>query len=194
MSDAVNILSKKRLNEFKQTVINDVIDLILNTITKQTSFSKKDRTYTSKRLTNTIEELYKILGDIDNDQFPSNIISSLKPHITTQLSNTFCFKSRSKNNKNKNLSEDVSLIFSSYIPQAIEVSFREIKKNVKLQKLPEYYRFFVFPLIINEKKYIITYAEENKYSKREIIEILQDNVEIDKNELSAEIKLKYNLM
>ena len=29
MSDAVNILSKKRLNEFKQTVINDVIDLIL---------------------------------------------------------------------------------------------------------------------------------------------------------------------
>ncbi|ORX41579.1 hypothetical protein BCR36DRAFT_215701, partial [Piromyces finnis] len=83
------------------------------------------------------------------------------------------------------------IIFTPNIQLALEISYKEIKKDIKLQKLPEYYHFFVLPLNIDDKEYIITYAEENKYSKREIIEILLDNVEISKDALSKEIKTKY---
>ena len=47
------------------------------------------------------------------------------------------------------------------------------------------------PLNIDDKEYLVTYAEENKYSKREIIEILYNNTEISKDELPQEIKTKY---
>ena len=126
-----------------------------------------------------------------NDQFPLDIMNSLKPNINTQLSNTFCFKTPPKNDTKKDIFESVPIIFSPNIQLALEIPYKEIKKDVKLQKLPEHYRFFAFPLNIDNKEYIITYAEENKYSKREIIEILHNNVEISKDILSQEIKTKY---
>ena len=142
-------------------------------------------------MTNTIELLYKLLGDLHNDQFPSDIINSLKPHITTQLNNTFCFKPQNKNETTRDILDDVPIIFSPNIQLALEISYKEIRKDVKLQKLPEHYRFFVFPLNMDDKEYLITYAEENKYSKREIIEILHNNTEINKDALPQEIKTKY---
>ena len=191
MSEAVRTLTQKRYNEVKRTVITDAIDLVLNTIASQTSLNEKDKTFTNKKLTNTIELLYKLLGDLHNDQFPSDIIKSLKPHITTQLSNTFCFKPQAKTEANKDIIDQVPIIFLPNIQLALEISYKEVKRDIKLQKLPEHYRFFVFPLTIDQKEYIITYAEENKYSKREIIEILYNDTEISKDELPQEIKTKY---
>jgi len=191
MSEAVRTLTQKRYNEVKRTVITDAIDLVLNTIASQTSLNEKDKTFTNKKLTNTIELLYKLLGDLHNDQFPSDIIKSLKPHITTQLSNTFCFKQQAKTEANKDIFDQVPIIFLPNIQLALEISYKEVKRDIKLQKLPEHYRFFIFPLTIDQKEYLITYAEENKYSKREIIEILYNNTEISKDELPQEIKTKY---
>jgi len=175
----------------KRTVITDAIDLVLNTIASQTSLNEKDKTFTNKKLTNTIELLYKLLGDLHNDQFPSDIINSLKPHITTQLSNTFCFKPQAKNETNRDILDQVPIIFSPNIQLALEISYKEIKKDVKLQKLPEHYRFFLFRLNIEDKEYIVIYAEENKYSKREIVEILHNNIEISKDDLPQDIRTKY---
>jgi len=191
MSETVRILTQKRYSEMKRTVITDAIDLVLNTIASQTSLNEKDKSFTNKKLTNTIELLYKLLGDLHNDQFPSDIINSLKPHITTQLSNTFCFKPQAKTETNKGVLDQVPIIFSPNIQLALEISYKEIKKDVKLQKLPEHYHFFIFPLNIDDKEYLVTYAEENKYSKREIIEILHNNTEISKDVLPQEIKTKY---
>lgn len=191
MSEAVRTLTQKRYNEVKRTVITDAIDLVLNTIASQTSLNEKDKTFTNKKLTNTIELLYKLLGDLHNDQFPSDIIKSLKPHITTQLSNTFCFKPQAKTEANNDIFDQVPIIFLPNIQLALEISYKEVKRDIKLQKLPEHYRFFVFPLTIDQKEYLITYAEENKYSKREIIEILYNDTEISKDELPQEIKTKY---
>jgi len=194
MSEAVKTLSQKRYNEVKRTVITDAIDLVLNTIASQTSLNEKDKTFTTKKLTNTIELLYKLLGDLHNDQFPSDIIKGLKPHITTQLSNTFCFKPQAKNEINKDIFDHVPIIFLPNIQLALEISYKEIRKDIKLQKMPEHYHFFVFPLNIDDKEYLVTYAEENKYSKREIIEILHNNVEINKDSLPQEIKTKYGFL
>jgi len=192
MSETVKILSQRRYNEMKRTIIMDSIDLVLNTIASQTLLKKKDKTYTSKKLKNTIESLYKLLGDMNNDNFPSDIFNSLKPHITTKLINTFCFKQRNINNRY--ILDQTPIIFSPNIQLALEISYKEIKKDVKLQKSPELYRFFVFPLNIDKKEYIVTYAEENKYTKREIIEILHYNYEINRNILPEEIKAKYNFL
>ena len=192
MSETVKIISQRRYNEMKRTIIMDSIDFVLNTIASQTLLKKKDKTYTSKKLKNTIELLYKLLGDMNNDNFPSDIFNSLKPHITTKLINTFCFKQRNINNRY--ILDQTPIIFSPNIQLALEISYKEIKKDVKLQKSPELYRFFVLPLNIDKKEYIITYAEENKYSKREIIEILYYNNEINRNILPEEIKIKYNFL
>ncbi|OUM57213.1 hypothetical protein PIROE2DRAFT_17860 [Piromyces sp. E2] len=194
MSEAAKTLSQKRYNEVKRTVIVDAVDLVLNTIASQTSLKEKNKTFTNRKLTNTIELLYKLLGDLHNDQFPSEIMNSLKPHVTTQLSNTFCYKTPIKNNSTKDILEDIPIIFSPFIKSAVEVSYKEIKKDFKLQKLPEHYRFFALNLNVNNNEYIITYAEENKYSKREIIEVLEKNVEINKDNLSQEIKTQYGFI
>ena len=194
MSETVKIISQRRYNEMKRTIIMDSIDFVLNTIASQTLLKKKDKTYTSKKLKNTIELLYKLLGDMNNDNFPSDIINSLKPHITTKLRNTFCVKLRNININNRYILDQTPIIFSPYIQLALEIPYKEIKKDVKLKKSPELYRFFVFPLNIDKKEYIIIYAEENKYSKREIIEISYYNYEINRNILPEEIKTKYNFL
>ncbi|ORX41578.1 hypothetical protein BCR36DRAFT_255583, partial [Piromyces finnis] len=85
MSEVVKNLSQMRLNELKRTAITDAITLVLNTISKQVSITKKDKSFTVKKLTKTIELMYKLLADLNNDQFPLDIISSLKPHITSSL-------------------------------------------------------------------------------------------------------------
>ncbi|ORX42242.1 hypothetical protein BCR36DRAFT_308136 [Piromyces finnis] len=196
MSEVIKSVSQKRLNELKRTVITDAIDLVLNTICDKVSIDEKDKSFTVKKLTKTIELIYKLLGDLNNDQFPSEIIKSLKPHITSKLNNTFCFKQPSKNNNSnkKSIFESAPIIFYPNIQLALEISYKEIKKDIKLQKLPEHYHFFVFPLTMDDKEYIITYAEENKYSKREIIEILLDDVEVSKDVLPHEIKTKYGFI
>ena len=162
MSEAVKYLSEKRYNEMKRTVITDAIELVLNTIANQTSLSEKDKTFTTKKLTNTIELIYNKLSELNNDQFPLDIINSLKPHITSQLSNTFCYKPPIKNDNTRNITDLIPVIFSPNIQSAIEIPQKEIRKDIKLPKLPEYYRFFAFALPINDEEYIITYAEENK--------------------------------
>ena len=161
MSDAIKYLSEKKYNEIKKIIVTDAIDLVLNTIANQTKIPEKDKSYTVKKLTTTIELLYKLLGDSHNDQFPSDIMNSLKPHIPTQLKNTFCYKQPPKNDIPKNINVNVPVIFSPLIPLALEIPYKKIKKDVKLQKSPEHYRFFVFPLTIDEKEYRVTYAEEN---------------------------------
>lgn len=194
MAEVIKNLSQKRLNEIKRTVITDVIDLVLNTISNQVLIKEKSKSFTVKKLTKTLELMYKLLGESKNDQFPSDIIGSLKPHITSNLSNTFCYKPLLKSTSSKEIFESTPIIFTPNIQLALEISYKEIKKDVKLPKLPEHYHFFVFSLNINDKEYIITYAEENKYSKREIIEILIDNVEVGKDTLSHEIKTKYEFI
>ena len=194
MSEAIKSLSQKRYNEVKKIVITDAIDLVLNTIAHQTSINEKDKSFTNKKLSNTIELLYKLLGDLHNDQFPSDILASLKPRISTQLSNTFCYKQPPKNKATNDAIETMPIIFSPHIEDALEIPYKEIKRGVKLQKLPQHYRYFVLNLNVDDKEYIITYAEENKYSKREIIEILYNNAEISKDTLSQEIKTKYGFI
>jgi len=75
MSEVVRILSQRRYNELKRTVIMDAIDIVLKTIASQTLLKNKDKTFTTKKLKNTIELLYKLLGDMHNDNFPSEIIN-----------------------------------------------------------------------------------------------------------------------
>ncbi|ORX48895.1 hypothetical protein BCR36DRAFT_583992, partial [Piromyces finnis] len=148
MSEAIKALSQKRLNELNRNVISDSIDIVLNAIAIQTSISEKEKSYTVKKLTTTIELLYKLLNEFDKEQFPLDIISTIKPHITTQLKDTFCFKSKTKKAEKENILDEVPIFFTPYIQQALEISYNEIKKEVKLKKNPENYRFFVFPLII----------------------------------------------
>ena len=197
MSETVHSLSQKRYNEMKRLVIIDAIDIVLNTIATQASVEAKDKSFTVKKLTKSVDLLYKKLGEINNDKIPSDIVNTLKPKILPKLNNTFCYKSQTKNEKNEkenNITSENQVFFTLNIQQAIEIPFKEIKKEFKLQKSIEHYRFFVFPLIKNENEYIITYAEENKYSKREIVEILHNNVSVDKNILSDEIKNKYGFI
>jgi len=197
MSETVHSLSQKRYNEMKRLVIIDAIDIVLNTIATQASVEAKDKSFTVKKLTKSVDLLYKKLSEINNNKIPSDIINTLKPKILPKLNNTFCYKSPTKNEKNEkenNITSENQVFFTLNIQQAIEIPFKEIKKEFKLQKSIEHYRFFVFPLIKNENEYIITYAEENKYSKREIVEILHNNVSVDKNILSDEIKNKYGFI
>ncbi|KAG4081640.1 hypothetical protein H8356DRAFT_1384358 [Neocallimastix lanati (nom. inval.)] len=193
MSEVVKNLSQKRYDELRRNVIIDAIDIVFNTISNQVKIDNKDKSFTVRKLTNSIELIYDLSSQENNDKIPSEIIKSIKPRISHKLNNTFCYKLPSKN-ENTNLgkeSKNSSIVFSPFIQNAIEVSQNDIKMDVQLPKSLEHYHFFVFPLNMDGKEYIITYAEENKYSKREIIEILHNNVSIDKNILSKELKEKY---
>jgi len=196
MSEIVNALSQKRYNEIRRTIISDAFDVVLNAIASQASVNNKDKSFTMKKLATTLDSLYKKIGEINSDKLPSEIINSLKPKMTPQLNNTFCYKLHSKreNKKKKNIVFEVPIIFTPNIQLAIEVPSTEIKKDTKLQKSAEHYHFFIFPFNENDNKYVITYAEENKYSKREIIEVTLNNSVVDKSILPEEIKDKYNLI
>ena len=49
-----------------------------------------------------------------------------------------------------------------------------------------------FLLVIADKEYVITYVEENKYSKHKIIEVLYDNIKVDESIITQKIRNKYN--
>ncbi|ORX73453.1 hypothetical protein BCR32DRAFT_285615 [Anaeromyces robustus] len=191
MSEVIKNLSQKRYNEIRREVLLDVIDIVFDTIASRVSIENKDKSYTIKKLTNSIELIYKLIEQQNNEKIPSEIIRSIKPRITNKLNNTFCYKPPSKNENINNKNENDKIIFCPNVQLSLEVSYNEIKKDVHLKKSVEHYRFFVFPITINNKEYIITFAEENKYTKREIIEILDNNISVDENVLSSEIKNKY---
>jgi len=136
--------------------------------------------------------MYKLIRESNNEKMPSEIILKLKPKISSRLSKKFCYKLPSKTDNIKDISEDISVIFSPNIQSAVEIPYSEVKKDdVYLPKSVEHYRFFVFPMNHDGKEYLVTYAEENKYSKREVIEILHEKNEISKDILIPELKNKY---
>ena len=192
MSDVITALSEKRYNDFRKTIISDSINIVLNTIANQTVITNKDKSYTVKKLTKTVELMLKLLGEVDNEQIPSDIIKTIKPRISTSLNNTFCYKQPGKVTNTNAISP---IAFSPYINSTIEISYKEIKNaTIKLNKSFEYYHFFTFPVTINDKTYQIVYAEENMYSKREIVEVLLNNQIVDANVIDSAIRKEYNFM
>ena len=84
-------------------------------------------------------------------------------------------------------------MFSPNISFALEISYHEVKiEDIKSREIDAHYHFFIFPLVIDDKEYVITYAEENKYSKRKIIEVLYDNIKVDESIITKKIRNKYN--
>ncbi|ORX78479.1 hypothetical protein BCR32DRAFT_247113 [Anaeromyces robustus] len=132
MSEVVKNLSQKRYNEIRRGVIIDAIDLVLNTIANQVSIDNKDKTFTVKKLTNSIELIYNLIGQLNNEKVPREILESLKPRITNKLNSTFCYKLPSKNETTKARSgkdkDSNTILFSPTIQLAVEVSYNEIKK------------------------------------------------------------------
>ena len=191
MSEVIKNLSQKRYNEIRHSVIEDAVDIVFETIANQANIKDKDKSYTTRKLTKTIELVYKLISESNNDKIPSDIIKSLKPKISLNMNKAFCYKIPSKNENIKTISDEIPIMFSPNVQSAVEVSYNEIKKDVKLSKSIEHYHFFVFPLTYEEKEYIITYAEENKYSRRIIIEILNNNVAVKDTFLTPELKNKY---
>ena len=195
MTDIAKVFSEKRYDDFRRTIISDCMEIILNTIANQTSLDNKDKSFTAKKLNSTVELIYELLGKLSNDQFPSDIIKTLKPKIPSRLNNTFCFKQPVKKTTSKEDFSDIPVIFSPYVQSAVEIPYKELKSsNVKLTKNHTQYHFFTLAVTIDKKKYIVNYAEENKYSKREIIEVLSDNEIVDKSIVSSELKTKYGFI
>ena len=194
MSEVVNDLSKKRYDEIRRTVIADSFEIVLNTIAQQTEINEKDKTFTNKKLTKTIELMQKLLCESNNERIPPEIIKTIKPKISAQLNNAFCFKPALKNNDTKKEKfDDIPVIFSPNISSALEISYNEVKiEDIKSREIDAHFHFFIFPLVIDGKEYVITYAEENKYSKRKIIEVLYNNIKVDESIITQEIRNKYN--
>ncbi|KAG4084906.1 hypothetical protein H8356DRAFT_1341536 [Neocallimastix lanati (nom. inval.)] len=93
--------------------------------------------------------------NVDIPGYPRNNISEKRTADLRKnsLNNVFCFKPTSKNNNTKKETfDDIHVMFSPNISSALEISYNE---------------------------YVIIYAEENKYSKRKIIEVLYDNIKVD---------------
>ncbi|ORY83378.1 hypothetical protein LY90DRAFT_697320 [Neocallimastix californiae] len=164
MNEAVKALAKKRYDEIRRTIIADSIDIVLNTIASQTKFEEKDKTFTT-----------------------------IKPKISPLLSDTFCFKKSTKNNIEKETPNDTPIQFSPNIYSAMEISFNELKLvDFTSVEINEGHHFFIFPLVIDNKDYIVTYAEKNKYSKRKIIKVMYNNVKVDESVITPELRKKYN--
>ena len=65
-------------------------------------------------------------------------------------------------------------------------------EDIKSREIDTHYHFFIFPLVIDDREYVIAYAEENKYSICKIIEVLYDNIKVDESFITQEIRNKYN--
>ncbi|KAG4100855.1 hypothetical protein H8356DRAFT_1659286 [Neocallimastix lanati (nom. inval.)] len=193
MNEAVKALAKKRYDEIRRTIIADSIDIVLNTIASQTKFEEKDKTFTVKRLKSTIELLLQELYESNNEKIPPEILKTIKPKISPLLSDTFCFKKSTKNNIEKETPNDTPIQFSPNIYSAMEISFNELKLvDFTSVEINEGHHFFIFPLVIDNKDYIVTYAEKNKYSKRKIIKVMYNNVKVDESVITPELRKKYN--
>ncbi|KAG4108048.1 hypothetical protein H8356DRAFT_1268207 [Neocallimastix lanati (nom. inval.)] len=133
--------------------------------------------------------MQKLLCESNNERIPPEIIKTIKPKISAQLNNAFCFKPALKNNDTKKETfDDIPVIFSPNISSALEISYNEVKiEDIKSREIDAHFHFFIFPLVIDGKEYVITYAEENKYSKRKIIEVLYDNIKVDEKEKKKEV-------
>ncbi|KAG4082639.1 hypothetical protein H8356DRAFT_969418 [Neocallimastix lanati (nom. inval.)] len=92
MSEVVKNLSQKRYDELRRNVIIDAIDIVFNTISNQVKIDNKDKSFTVRKLTNSIELIYDLSSQENNDKIPSEIIKSIKPRISHKLNNTFCYK------------------------------------------------------------------------------------------------------
>ncbi|KAG4092771.1 hypothetical protein H8356DRAFT_1049161 [Neocallimastix lanati (nom. inval.)] len=122
--------------------------------------------------------MQKLLCESNNERIPPEIIKTIKLKISAQLNTVFCFKPSLKNNgAKKEKFDDIPVIFSPNISSALEIFYNEVKiEDIKSREIDAHFHFFIFPSVIDGKEYVITYAEENKYSKRKIIEVLYDNI------------------
>ncbi|KAG4094183.1 hypothetical protein H8356DRAFT_1321419 [Neocallimastix lanati (nom. inval.)] len=81
MTEVVKIYLKKDMMNYVVMLL-DTIDI--------------NKTFTVKKLTNSIELIYNLISQENNDKIPSEI-KSLKPRISHKLNNAFCYKLPSKN-------------------------------------------------------------------------------------------------
>ena len=111
MSEVIRNLSQKRYNELKNTIITDAIDVALESIAKHTNIENKDKSYTTRKLTTTIDLMIKLISESNNDKIPSDI-KTIKPKISPNLNKTFCYKAPSKTDNIKEISDEIPKIMN----------------------------------------------------------------------------------
>lgn len=209
-------ISNKVLENSKEKILNEILKKTLSTICmiieKNNIKIENKKEFNSKYLNNTIELIFNDLKQKNNELFSNNLISNVKQSnakqkTTNNIKNIFCTKNKikdtppspkSKTSENKIKLNQINLYipsvvyFCKNIPNSIEIPRKIFNANFTLQKNINKYHYFTVKLNHNNKSYYITYAELNKFTKREIIAIYFNNEQIFENEFPYELKEEYD--
>ncbi|ORY73574.1 hypothetical protein LY90DRAFT_503115 [Neocallimastix californiae] len=175
-------ITNKILENAKIKIIKEVYNNVLNALSKEQN------------------------NELLNDNLIAKVIqSNVKKTSNSNVGKLFYIKKETKNSssvpnlKEENKENHLNLIipsvvyFCKNIPNAIEIPKNLIKANLNfLQKNENKYHYFTVKLNHNDKIYFVTYAELNKFTKREIIAIYLNNKPICKDNFPYELKEKYD--
>lgn len=204
MDNFVINLSERIYEEIQINILKESYNIIIDALsrTMETKKFNKDKECTLKRLHKTIELMHKKLLEQHGELVSENIVQKLKfrmPDSKSNIGQVFCqAKNISKvENKNINNANDKKkkIVFSKEIPNSIEIP-KNIFETKPLNLKYDINDYHFFTVNINEENkdisYYLTYAERNKYSKRELIALYKGKEQLELNELPQNIKTRYN--
>jgi len=211
-ADVCDDISEKILNQIKTKILKEVSETVFNAICQEVQEKNKEieinnsKQRNAMKLNKTINSVFECLKEDSDYLFSEEIIEKVKQpskiRSNTNLTQVFCDNDKVINktsnthpiNKNTlSLTIPGVVYFCKDIPNAIEIPkglFDNI--NHKLKKNVNDYHFFTVKLDYKSKFYYITYAEQNKYTKREIVAIYLNNEPINVDNLPYELKEKYD--
>ncbi|KAG4107854.1 hypothetical protein H8356DRAFT_1618969 [Neocallimastix lanati (nom. inval.)] len=201
----VDSLSNKFYEEIQINIMKEAYNVVMESLTKTMSTKnfEKDKECTLKRLHKTIEVMHNLMLEQHKDWITKDVLQKIKFKLPDSKSAIGQIFSQTKSNtKIKTVKDPVTqpvkmekIEFSREIPNSIEIPqnlFKEKPLNLKYN----YIEYHFFTVNIGEEgkeiSYYLTYAEKNKYSKRELIAVYKGKEQLKITDLPQTIKTKYN--
>jgi len=206
MENLANSISKKVYEDVQNNILKESFNTVFSALARvmEKTDCEKDKEWTMNRLNKTIELTRNLVIKEDKELFDKDIVEKVKipsMNIKSDLGQVFCYNKGKNVDKEKEIKEEpqenIKLEFIKEIPNAIEIprSLFDIKLN--LTHHPNEYHYFT--VYISEENnmdtsYYLTYAERNKFSKRELIALYKEQLPLSLDKLPESIKNKYSFM
>jgi len=205
MNGFVDTLSDKIHKDIQTEIVKEsfqsVIDAVIK-VMKEKNF-EKDKECTLKRLNKTIEIMNNKFKEQNEGLIDEDVVNNIKFKVfdsKSDLGKVFCMgkvvkkKDDSEDESSREIENDSKVEFIKEIPNALEIPRNLFDIKCELENNINDYHFFT--VNISEENgsisYYLTYAELNKFSKRDLLAIFKGNQQLDVSELPQSIRTKYN--
>jgi len=206
MESLANSISKIVYEDIQINMLKETFNAVLNALArvmKKIDY-EKDKDWTVSQLNKTIELVRKLVIQQNKDLFDKDIVEKVKLpsfNAKSDLGQVFSYSKGKKVDKEREIKEETQenteFEFIKEIPNAIEIprSLFDIKFNLMYN--PSDYHYFTVNISEEnnmDTSYYLTFAERNKFSKRELIALYKGQKPLSLDKLPESIKNKYSFI